>query len=268
MILSPSDSQLFYKLMWGLHFYVNTQKGIVENVASAEKYADLLAKKKAEVREALWNQPELIDAFVQENPHHLSADELNILRKWRARFLKDRFYILRHLKKGTIFIGSKNRVYSVIGLLTELDEVIPSYALPHMVEAILLPFKGAIIYDGLLPGYNVHFGSGIRADFNRTYAAAKEKGRIIATLEPDLAPQKSAAPKGSKDLLPKLEELTAAASALKGRTSLQNAALALARASLDLAMAASKEEDLQPHERSLRRAITRLFNLLEIMDEE
>jgi hypothetical protein len=142
MILSPSDSQLFYKLMWGLQFYVNQQKGILKDTASVEEYSRLAAEKKAKVRAALWKHPELIEVYVQENPNSLSDEELDILRKWRTLFVKGNFYILRHLKKGSIFIGEKNKVYSVIGLMTELDEVAPAYALPHMVEAVLLPFKG------------------------------------------------------------------------------------------------------------------------------
>ena len=267
MILTAPDAELFYKLLWNLHFYVNAQRSIHQNIASVTDLADLPLEKKAKVREALWKQPELIEAYVQENPDALTADELQLLRRWRTHFVKGTCYVFRHLKKGSIFIGNKDQVYSVIGLMTELDEVIPSYALPYMVDAVLLPFKGNIVYDSILPGYNVHFGGGVRSRLNHTYTVAKEKGRIITTLEPDFAPP-SPAPKPATDaLLPKLEELVNAASALKGDTNLQKAGLALARASLDLTVAAAKGEDLESHERSLRKTATRLFKLLDIARE-
>lgn len=268
MILSPSDSELFYKLMWHLQYFVNAQKGIHKNIASVTDYSNLATEKKAKVREALWKNPEMFEAYVQENPHALSANELDILSRWRNRFVKGTFYIFRHLKKGSLFIGDKDKVYMVIGLKTELDEVIPTYALPHMVEAVLLPFKGMLIYDGLLPGYNIIIGGGIRSNLNYAYKVAKEKDRVITTLEPDLASPKPSSLKRNKELQPRLDQLVTDISSLKGDTNLQKAALNLARVSLDLTLATAKSEDIQPHERKIRRAVTRLGNLLEIMEEE
>jgi hypothetical protein len=40
---------------------------------------------------------------------------------------------------------------------------------PTLLETTLLPFEGKIIYDSLLRGYNVYFGSGIRSSLNETY---------------------------------------------------------------------------------------------------
>jgi len=160
MTLSVEDGKLFYELMWKLLYYVNQKRGFYKDVASWDEYAAFPAEKKLKVRDALWKNTELIETYVQENPDVLSDDELAIIRKWRD-FIKDSFFILRHLKKGSIFIGKDNRVYAVHGIQSPLDEVIPSYALPQMAETILLPFKGQIIYDGLLSGYSVHFGGGI-----------------------------------------------------------------------------------------------------------
>jgi hypothetical protein len=70
----------------------------------------------------------------------------------------------------------------VLGLIDGLEEVVPAYDLPRMVDAVLLPFKGWIIYDGLLQGYNISFGGGIRSDLNHTYMTAKQKDRIITTM--------------------------------------------------------------------------------------
>jgi hypothetical protein len=95
-----------------------------------------------------------------------------------------------------------------------LDEVMPSYALPQMVLAILLPFKGQIIYDGLLQGYNIHIGGGICSNLNHTYTVAKQKDRIITTLEPELAVLKITKPK--KSALPQLKELTEIILKVKG----------------------------------------------------
>ncbi|MCX6033421.1 MAG: hypothetical protein NTV38_00340 [Chloroflexi bacterium] len=166
----------------------------------------------------------MIDAYVEANPEALSSEEVEIIRTWR-RFIKDNFFIFRHLKKYSVFIGNKDQVYGVLGLFESLEEIIPTYALPRMVDAVLLPFKGWIVYDGLLGGYSVSFGGGIRSNLNHVYMTAKQKERIITTLDPDTSQAKLAIRKISKTWLPQLEEIASSASKLKGETALQNAAL-------------------------------------------
>jgi hypothetical protein len=46
----------------------------------------------------------------------------------------------------------------------------------------LLPFKGQIVYDGLLNSYNISFGPGIRRSMNEDFKKAKERWGIVATL--------------------------------------------------------------------------------------
>jgi hypothetical protein len=68
-------------------------------------------------------------------------------------------------------------------------------------------------------------------------------------------------------LNPKLADLSSQLAAIKGDTTTQNAALSLARASLDLAAAAANGEDLTKHRRKVHKASTRLENLLEFEEE-
>jgi len=271
MNLSSEDNELYYKLMWSLQYYINRQVGLLKEITTLEEYANLPSEKKFKVRNMLWDNPKMIDAYLQENPEGFSSAELEIVRKWKD-FVKGSFYILRHLKKYSIFMGNNDQIYAVVGLRSPLEDVIPSYALPCVVEAILLPFKGLIIYDGMFNTYNISIGGGIRAGLNHTYAVAKQKERIIATLEPELAGHQSSAPKRTKDLLPKLDEVVSQMSALKGETPLQNAAISLARASLELAILIAQEPEdfskLQPAHRKLSKASTRLNNLLEIEEYE
>jgi hypothetical protein len=268
MTLLPEDGKLFFELMWRVQFYVNQKRGFHKNISSMEDYANLPTEKKLKARDELWKTPELIDAYVQENPDALPPEQLEIVRKWED-FIKGSFFILRHLKKGSIFIGKDDKVYAVHGIQDPLDEVIPSFALPQMVEAVLLPFKGQIVYDGLLAGYRVHFGRGIRSDLNRAYTVAKHKNRIITTLEPDLAVPASV--KSRKDILPQLQELSESMTKVKGSSPLQNSALALARASLQLSIADAQGPrtpgDRERYTRKLRKVAHRLLNLLDIMEE-
>jgi hypothetical protein len=139
-----------------------------------------------------------------------------------------------------------------------------------MVEAILLPFKGNIVYDGLLTGYRVHFGGGIRSDLNHAYTVAKQKNRIITTLEPELAPPVVIKP--GKNIAPQFQEISDLMAKLKGHNSLQNSALNLARASIEAAIMDNQGNpapgDINAQANKIFKASKRLLNLLDIMGEE
>ncbi len=80
-------------------------------------------------------------------------------------------FILRHLKYS-VFLAEEQRprAYGVLGLVSPIQEIISSRALPVLVQAVLLPFESKIIYDSLLVPYSVSFGSGIRRSLNEDYA--------------------------------------------------------------------------------------------------
>jgi hypothetical protein len=66
MKLSLEDAELFYKLMWPLQFYVNQQRQILPNVDSLEAYIACPQPDKLQVRTALYEDIDLVDAFRRE----------------------------------------------------------------------------------------------------------------------------------------------------------------------------------------------------------
>lgn len=67
-----------------------------------------------------------------------------------------------------------------------------------MVATVLLPFKGKIIYDGLMSGYNISFGPGIRHSMNKSFTQAKARHGVVTSLpmsDKPVAPPKSPKPK-------------------------------------------------------------------------
>ena len=266
MKLSAQDVNLFFKLMRRLQLYVNREKEILPNVDSVEAYSTLPTGDKLEMRNALWENPELIDAYVAENPDQLSADELEIVQKWK-RFVSGRMQIFRYLKKHAIFIHQDSRVYGVLGLQDDIKDVMYRWQVPVMVQAVLLPFKGKIIYDGMLSPYSIHFGPGIRSSLNEVYMAAKQNGRIITTLEPELAkPAREKRKRSAQDWGSAVDDLVQMASKMKGGPAIQSAAFSLLRASAQLAQSAVHDPDdldkLWDQERKVRRALTRLQTML------
>ncbi|MDH4263984.1 MAG: hypothetical protein OEV78_13180 [Spirochaetia bacterium] len=182
MKLSKIEADLFFELMWGLQFFVNQKINVLPSIKTLSEYKSKSMEEKVKVRDALYHHKELIDTFIQENPEHLSIDKLSILHKWKG-YIKGDFYIERYLKKHAILIGKDEKVYGVFGLYEGLDEMIHTSHLPFLVQTVLLPFAGKIVYDGIIKSYNIDFGSGIRRDIKEIYLRAKQNNRVIESLE-------------------------------------------------------------------------------------
>ncbi|MEA2074727.1 MAG: hypothetical protein U9O85_03205 [Euryarchaeota archaeon] len=182
MKLSEEDTKLFYKLLPALLVYTNQQKGVVRGVTTVDEFMDSPSEEIIKVREALFSQPELIHAFVKENPFNFSQEELEIVRGWK-NFLKAEFYLFRYLKKYAIFLDncSPPKAYGVLALVSDFQDIV-SQELPVYLKAVLLPFKGQIIYDGILIPSPVSFGPGIRQDLKERYQEAKARFDIITSL--------------------------------------------------------------------------------------
>jgi len=197
--LAPDEVQLFFRLHWSLLFYVNEQLAIVPDITSPEMFSALSPETRLQVRTALVEQPQLIGRFVEKNPLSLADEELSIIQSWQ-HFVAGRFFIFRHLKHYTIFLDEQQEnAYGVLALNDPFEELIgPS--LPVVAATILLPFRDKIVYDGLLVGFNISLGGGIKRSLNETYKSMKEKVGIVTSLpaKPPAThhrqPQKKASP--------------------------------------------------------------------------
>jgi hypothetical protein len=116
----------------------------------------------------------------------------------------------------------------------------PGQPTPINVDAVLLPFKGHIVYDGMLKMFPILWGKNVRAELNDTYMRAKQNGRILTTLEPNQAMPASSQPRLKKDWGPMAEEVVRISEKMRGNDAVENAALGLLRASARLAEAVAK----------------------------
>jgi hypothetical protein len=231
--------------MWAVQFYVNRRQQILPGVKSVEAYRKLPAEDKMKVRAALYQHPEWLDEFAAENPEGLSPEELQIVRGWKHHVSGD-FYIARFLKRHAIFVSAKgSRAYAVLGLYEPLEDVLGGWPAPVYVQAVLLPFKGVIIYDGLLMSHNIYFGPGIRGDLNETYQRAKQNGMILESLEPGAPTLRRSKPKKpARDWGPALDHIVEATEQLRqAETTIQTRAFSLLKASARLAQAAVRTPD-------------------------
>lgn len=179
--LPENEANLFYKLFPALLVSVNAKHSILPHVSTPEEFNSLPVQDRIQVRDQLYEDIAIIDAFVQENTFEFSSEELDIVASWKY-FLKDNFHLFRHLKKYSIFISASSppAAYGVLSLVDRLEDMFPH--LPAYVQGVLLPFKGRIIYDGYLGSFNMIYGGGIRRMITTTYNEAKAQFGIITSL--------------------------------------------------------------------------------------
>ena len=184
MRLSAQDTERFYSIWWPLLRYVNAQRHIVPELPVAPGERSLSGQEAHQIRNALWESDEMREAFIAENPANLPAADLAIVVSWSDR-VEGEFFIFRYLKQYTVFLNREDppQAYGVLGLVSPIQEVI-TWPLPVLVQAVLLPFEGKIIYDGLLVPYSITFGGGIRHSLDQAYRTVQEREGVITTLQP------------------------------------------------------------------------------------
>ena len=221
MLLSQEDAELFFKLHRSLMFFVNQRLGIVPDIVSPDDFSGLPPEIRVEVRSAFLEEVDLIESFVDENPANLNEEELGIVLSWHEH-VTGKFYLFRQLKNCMIFLSSEEVpvAYGVLALTEPFEDVIGP-RLPIMVDAMLLPFRDCIIYDGLLGSYNVSFGGGIKRSLNESYREAKDRQGIVTTLpigSHPVAPKRTGKKAKCKTDKPALKEGKAKLEVISGMT--------------------------------------------------
>ncbi len=248
MILSKDDANLFFKLMLSVHVFVNLKLDLIPDCATAEAVKNLDSAQRLKLGDALYGNPGLIEQFVKENPDGFNDEELRVIQSW-SKFVAGDFYIERYLAKHAIFIKNEE-VYAVRALHDPFDVFVAREQLPAYTKTVLLPFKGKIVYDGLMQTYRIRFGSGIRGNLRETYLTAKQNGRIIESLDPATwQSRKNERQQPAKDWRAEVDALRMRAQILSagaGTPPIQGAVFKLVKTSLEMAQTSvHKADDLE-----------------------
>lgn len=149
--LDDAERREFYEIWVGLLVYINdrfklTGKKIKPVYPYEVPETDIYV-----LREALWETPELIDEYIASTA--LPQDRVDILESWRDHFIHGVMVILEHQSDFTVVLADdpeKGEVrYAVRGISGSIANALRR-PLPIPVRAVLLPFKGKIIYDTFL----------------------------------------------------------------------------------------------------------------------
>jgi len=183
MLLAPDEAALFLSLYPSLIGYVAGRLGGVGRVKDLKTFRAATWEAKAKARDKMLDNIHFLDDFARDNPQRFTKRELLHVQLWE-RFVRGNFVVERDLKKYTIFLNeeSPSRALGVLGLTDEIVDMLP-YEPPMLVTAVLLPWKGRIVCDGLIRFSNVVVGNNMRKSFSETYRQAKVRG-IMISLDP------------------------------------------------------------------------------------
>lgn len=175
----------YYRFL-GIHIplihFVGIEKGLIPAKLSLEDFKNVSFETKFQVREALYEHPEYIDKFVKENPYDLSNEDLQVAGNFRY-FKKGQFWVLKLLKKHAIFFDD-DFAYGVLALSDPFERFFGNN-LPILVETVLLPFEGKIIYDGMILSGNITIGRNLATSLNSKVSVLKAKHGLITQLPID-----------------------------------------------------------------------------------
>lgn len=176
MKLEEQDAELFDQLWFPLLTYVNKEYQIFPELETIDQNSDV--PDVWEIADYLWSHTRILDAYLSET--ELPEEYAQIIASWK-QCKAGRFIVERHLKKGSVFISEDDyrKVYIVKGTHSTWEEVIGKA--PTLVDAVLIPFRGCIISDGIVvPCPDLLWGS--REGYKRIYMRAKENNTIISSL--------------------------------------------------------------------------------------
>jgi len=179
MVLKDEERVLFFKLWLELLTFVNNEYGVIKNFGSPKTPVGLNIDDIKKIRDKLWENDSVIDKYLKHS--NLNQDEYEIVNSWKS-FLKSKFMVLKNYKKYTVIMDFDSEIlYGIYGITNPIVEMLPP--LPTMIETVIIPFKGKIIYDSIFQRHDVILGKNMRQSFNEKYMEIKNSIGIKSMLE-------------------------------------------------------------------------------------
>ena len=137
----------------------------------------------AEFIKHLNSHKDLVVQFVERYQSELAEEELKIYREW-VHFVSAECMIMQSHNDAQVFAWEmkKHKVYLVYGLYDPLSSLVPKY--PFFADMTLFPYKGRVVFSGLLLGQNIDFGNNILRAFVADYEKDIQENGIVLEITP------------------------------------------------------------------------------------
>ena len=154
--ISKKDTKLFYKIYFALLEFTN-QKYKINNKVKIYNHNGINPFEIINIVDKFWkNKDVIILKFCLANPYKFNKEELDITSEFK-KGIRSMFIISRYEQEYTAFMD-ESKIYMVKGLNDNIDNIIPYNELPYVTVTSIIPFKGNLVYDGMLQGINVKTG--------------------------------------------------------------------------------------------------------------
>ncbi len=127
----------------------------------------------------LINFDRIVDDFIDSS--RVSRENIDILKEWKNfRLYSDNFLIYESTQVGVVIYDAKSdKLYHLYNLY---DRVYDLSKQDTMLSMLLLPYKGRIVFDGIIGQMGIDFGQNSRDMFLKNYIVLREKDEINTTL--------------------------------------------------------------------------------------
>ena len=180
MVLSRLQRRRFFALFDPLTLYANARLEVVDdNELRGRGPAGLDDQAQGRVARELWQNLNVIDDFVRENPFELTAGELDTVASWREG-LSDLF-VIDFFPDGELRFINGSYAFEVSGISKEIIEMVGE--LPAAVQTTLLPFDNTIVFAEYLALMSVAFSDSMLDLFERETDRIFHEGTLARTPE-------------------------------------------------------------------------------------
>lgn len=181
MKLKLEEAEFFNDLFKRFIIYCNNELKVLNNLKKISDFLKHTVEKQMVLRNKIYEKMDFfIESFLKEGK--LSKKEVEYVKTWKY-YVKSKFVLYKHFSNYSVLIDlEKNKVYAILGLIDDLEDMIDSYDLPIIINAVLIPFEDKIVYDGVFSISPIHFGSSLKKSFAQIYQKAKLSNEIITCL--------------------------------------------------------------------------------------
>jgi len=179
MVLTIEEKDNFFKNWLKLLAFVNKRYDIVKNFGSPKSPIGLKIEELVKIRDRLWEKDFIINEYLENTK--LKKYDKDIVSSWNKN-VKGKFLFIRSLKKYSVLMElDKKYLYGVYGISSPIIDIMPY--IPIMIQTVLIPYNGKIIFDSLIKMDNISFGGNMRQSFNEEYMEIKKNIGIKTILE-------------------------------------------------------------------------------------
>ncbi|MHB1709709.1 MAG: hypothetical protein ACYCT2_09585 [Thermoplasmataceae archaeon] len=188
--LTDSDISEFFRIYQNLLLFTATKMKFI-NTMDGNHFTDFPGEKQFEIHKFLYANIKILQEFIEKNPSNLNSNDMETVREWR-NFVSGDFYLIKYEGRRGLFMKTSEHetiVYSASPLYDSFQDILVNKP-PLMVNTVLLPFKGMIIYDGMISPFNIYFGPGARKGIRQEFDTALLNNGIVTSLPYDRAEKK------------------------------------------------------------------------------